>query len=161
MGAKQRVRVLFVCLGNICRSPTAEAVFRHKASLSGAEIEIDSAGTTSYHSGALPDSRARAAGEARGYDFGGIQARRIRSEDFVEFDLILAADRGNLADLTALCPPEHRHKIKLLLSFSTAQELEVPDPYYDGEQGFEHVLDLIESACDGLLNTIGAQGHRT
>lgn len=149
---KKEISVLFVCMGNICRSPTAEAVFRHKVHSAGLDIGIDSAGTISYHSGAAPDSRSRAAGEARGYDFSGISARKIRREDFIEFDLILAADRSNLVDLKTVCPPEHHHKVKLLLSFAAEPEQEVPDPYYGGEQGFERVLDLIESACDGLLS---------
>ncbi|WP_445398731.1 low molecular weight protein-tyrosine-phosphatase [Zobellella sp. An-6] len=155
----KKVSVLFVCMGNICRSPTAEAVFRHKVRAAGLEMVIDSAGTIGYHSGAAPDGRSRAAGETRGYDFSGIRARKIRAEDFGDFDLILAADRSNLADLRAACPPGHQHKVKLLLSFAHQPEQEVPDPYHGGEQGFEHVLDLIESACDGLLDHLQRQGR--
>ncbi|GAA3703867.1 low molecular weight protein-tyrosine-phosphatase [Oceanisphaera sediminis] len=147
----EKLSVLIVCMGNICRSPTAEAVLRQQALRAGIEITIDSAGTLGYHSGATPDSRARAAGERRGYDFSGIQARQVTVEDFASFDMILAADNSNMADLRLLCPPEHEHKLRLLLSFSPEAEQEVPDPYYGGEQGFERVLDLVESACTGLL----------
>lgn len=147
--------VLVVCLGNICRSPTAEAVLRQRAQKAGIALTVDSAGTYGGHAGAKPDARSRAAGERRGYNFSGIHSRQVKGSDFVEFDVILAADRSNLADLKALCPTEHQHKIKLLLSFNAhaeqEHEQEVPDPYYGGEQGFEQVLDLIESACDGLL----------
>jgi protein-tyrosine phosphatase len=148
---KEQPSVLLVCMGNICRSPTAEAVLRQQAARAGVEMIIDSAGTIGYHSGAEPDRRARAAGEARGYDFGGISARQVKSEDFICFDLILAADRSNLADLRAQCPPAHQHKLRLLLSYADVPEQEVPDPYYGGDQGFERVLDLIESACEGVL----------
>jgi protein-tyrosine phosphatase len=146
--------VLFVCLGNICRSPTAEAVCRHQAARAGLDILIDSAGTIGHHQGAGPDERSRAAGEARGYDFSGIRSRRIRQEDFARFELILAADRSNLADLLSLCPAEHRHKLRLLMSYAARPEQEVPDPYYGGEQGFEQVLDMIEEACEGVIRTL-------
>ena len=149
--SKEKFSVLIVCMGNICRSPTAEAVLRQQALRAGIEITIDSAGTLGYHSGAAPDSRARAAGERRGYDFSGIQARQITAEDFASFDMILAADNSNMAELRLLCPSEHEYKLRLLLSFSSESEQEVPDPYYGGEQGFERVLDLVESACTGLL----------
>ncbi|MGO4999847.1 low molecular weight protein-tyrosine-phosphatase [Oceanisphaera sp. W20_SRM_FM3] len=152
---KQSPRVLAVCLGNICRSPTAEAVLRQRAQRAGVALTVDSAGTYGGHAGATPDARSRAAGERRGYDFSGIHSRQVKASDFVAFDLILAADRSNLVDLQALCPAEHQYKIKLLLSFNNDAtqdaKQEIPDPYYGGEQGFEQVLDLIESACDGLL----------
>ncbi|WP_337247148.1 low molecular weight protein-tyrosine-phosphatase [Photobacterium halotolerans] len=143
--------VLLVCMGNICRSPTAEAVLRAKAVKAGVEIEIDSAGTIGFHEGKRPDSRSRAAGEARGYSFEGIRARQIAVGDFDKFDLILVADRQNLSDLTAICPAEHLSKLSLLLNFVDADEDEVPDPYYGGEEGFERVLDLIEAAADRIV----------
>ncbi|WP_107852448.1 low molecular weight protein-tyrosine-phosphatase [Oceanimonas marisflavi] len=151
---KDSISVLMICMGNICRSPTAEAVLRHKAVRAGVELEIDSAGTIGYHAGSGPDARARAAGEARGYDFSGMQARQVTRQDFEHFDLVLAADRSNLEDLLRLCPPAHRHKVKLLLSFANGPEQEVPDPYYGGERGFEQVLDLVEAACDGVLKAL-------
>ncbi|MFD1009628.1 low molecular weight protein-tyrosine-phosphatase [Oceanisphaera ostreae] len=145
------LKVIIVCLGNICRSPTAEAVLRQRAASAGVALTVDSAGTYGGHAGSKPDARSRAAGERRGYDFSGIHSRQVKADDFAKFDLILAADHSNLADLQALCPAEHQHKIKLLLSLGDHAVQEVPDPYYGGEQGFEQVLDLIESACDGLL----------
>lgn len=148
---KEMPKVLMVCLGNICRSPTAEAVLRQRAQAAGVALTVDSAGTYGGHAGAKPDSRSRAAGERRGYDFSGIQSRQVQDRDFVEFDIILAADHQNVADLKGLCPAEHQHKITLLLSFNDQGAQEVPDPYYGGEQGFEQVLDLIESASAGLL----------
>ena len=157
---KAHPRILMVCLGNICRSPTAEAVLRQRAARAGVVLTVDSAGTYGGHAGAAPDARSRAAGERRGYDFSGIHSRQVTADDFAAFDVILAADRSNLANLKALCPARHQHKIKLLLSFSdqadqaNQADQEVPDPYYGGEQGFEQVLDLIESACDGLLTQL-------
>nr|WP_120511918.1 low molecular weight protein-tyrosine-phosphatase [Photobacterium salinisoli] len=146
--------VLLVCMGNICRSATAEAVLRAKAVKAGVELDIDSAGTIGFHEGKRPDSRSRAAGEARGYSFAGIRARQISVGDFDKFDLILVADRQNLSDLTAICPAEHLSKLSLLLDFSDAEEEEVPDPYYGGEEGFEHVLDLIETAADKIVASL-------
>ncbi|MBC3764303.1 low molecular weight protein-tyrosine-phosphatase [Neptunicella marina] len=143
--------VLFVCLGNICRSPSAEAVFRKKAADAGLKIKIDSAGTQGFHKSAKPDERAMAAGEHRGYRFDNIYARKVKSDDFEKFDLILAMDESNLHDLLAQCPAEYQNKVKLFLSFAECDELEVPDPYYGGSKGFEYVLDLIEMASDGLL----------
>ncbi|NLJ93224.1 MAG: low molecular weight phosphotyrosine protein phosphatase [Aeromonadales bacterium] len=147
-------KVLMVCLGNICRSPTAEAVLRHRAALANCPLQVDSAGTLGFHKGAAPDKRAQQAGVARGYDFSGIHARQVVASDFSDFDLILAADHTNLQDLKALCPPEYQHKLQLMLSFSDRAEQEVPDPYYGSDDGFEQVLDMLEAACDGLIKQL-------
>ena len=149
--------VLFVCLGNICRSPTAEGVFRHKVRLAGLEnrIHIDSAGTGAWHVGNPPDSRAQSVAAARGISMAGQRARKVRYEDFERFDYVLAMDRENLEDLRAMAPDEHYDKIRLFLEFAEQRaETEVPDPYYGGPQGFEHVFDLVEEAADGLLADI-------
>ena len=151
------MKVLFVCMGNICRSPTAEGVVaRHleRAGLAG-KVEIDSAGTHGYHIGAPPDGRAQMAASGRGYDLSKLRARRVSDFDFVRFDRILAMDRDNLDMLRQACPPEHRHKLGLLLEYSRGSaEREVPDPYYGGPDGFEHVLDLIEDAAQGLVESL-------
>ena len=146
--------VLFVCLGNICRSPTAEAVFRGLLAKRGLTLICDSAGTSAYHEGEGPDRRARLAGERRGLDFSGIKARGVVEEDFERFDLILAADKANLRELRARCPSRYQSKLALMLSFLDDGEREVPDPYYGGDDGFELVLDLLESSCDKLLQRI-------
>lgn len=146
--------VLFVCLGNICRSPTAEAVFRHKAFESGLDIVSDSAGTLGYHKDALPDKRSSVAGEQRGYSFDGIKCRKVLEEDFENFDLIIAMDEENIKNLRENCPVVYHDKISLFLSHTNLEEQVVPDPYYGGIGGFEYVLDLIEQASDGLINTI-------
>ncbi|MCW8330823.1 low molecular weight phosphotyrosine protein phosphatase [Photobacterium sp. SDRW27] len=146
-------RVLVVCMGNICRSPTAEAVLRSKARIRGVELDIDSAGTIGYHQGEQPDSRAQTAGEARGYSFSGIRARQVEADDFERFDLILAADEANLRDLKAICPVQHQPKLALYLSYSNSGITEIPDPYYGGPREFEEVLDLIEDATERLLDT--------
>lgn len=150
-------RVLFVCMGNICRSPTAEGVFRQLAREAGLEeaVCIDSAGTHDYHVGKAPDERAQAAALRRGFDLSLLRARQVEERDFLEFDHILAMDRENLANLQRICPPGHRHKIRLFLSYSSRfAEREVPDPYYGGRQGFDHVLDLVEDASRGLLESL-------
>jgi protein-tyrosine phosphatase len=151
------MKLLFVCMGNICRSPTAEGVMRQLLREQGLEdeITIDSAGTGSWHVGNPPDSRATEAARRRGIALDGA-ARQVRPSDFEEYDLLLAADRENLAHLRALAPDdEARKKVRLLREFDPAShgapDLEVPDPYYGGPRGFEDVLDLVEAACRGLL----------
>jgi protein-tyrosine phosphatase len=149
------VRILFVCLGNICRSPTAEAVVRALAARELPELglEVDSAGTAGYHIGEPPDPRMRAAAARRGYDLTALRARIVEPSDFTRFDLILAMDRENLAVLRRRAPEETRERVRLFLEFAAHGELqEVPDPYYGGPNGFEEVLDLVEAAARGLLN---------
>lgn len=148
------MKVLFVCLGNICRSPTAEAVFRACTAREAPDlaVEIDSAGTAGYHIGDPPDARSQEAGQRRGYDLAPLRARRVAAEDFERFDLILAMDRENLSDLRKRAPRSTHGKIRLFLEFAPEEETaEVPDPYYGGAAGFEHVLDLCEAASRGLI----------
>lgn len=157
------VRVLFVCMGNICRSPTAEGVFKHFVVERGltAQIESDSAGTHDYHIGAPPDARAQAAALRRGYDLSPLRARQVTPEDFAAFDYVLAMDEANRRALRQLCPAHYRERVKLFLEFAPeAGRREVPDPYYGGAQGFEEVLDLVEGAALGLLEHIRADGPR-
>ncbi|MEI6897268.1 MAG: low molecular weight protein-tyrosine-phosphatase [Psychromonas sp.] len=151
-------KILVVCLGNICRSPTAEAVLRASAKKMSIAIEIDSAGTINNHQGKQPDKRAMAAGKARGYSFAGITSRQIIKQDFENFDLILAADNSNITDLKAICPPHLHYKIALFLSYAQAETDQIPDPYYGGDAGFELVLDLLEDASAQLLNIINKEG---
>ena len=148
--------VLFVCMGNICRSPTAEGVFRHLVEEGGLHeyIEIDSAGTHAYHINEPPDRRATAAAERRGYSLNSIRARRVVDTDFERYDYIIAMDRDNVARLVEQAEVEHHRKIRLFLEFANAQEDEVPDPYYGGAAGFERVLDLVEDASRGLLEML-------
>ena len=143
-------------MGNICRSPTAEGVFRHYVSESGLaeRIAIDSAGTHAYHVGEPPDRRSQEAAERRGFKLDGIRARRVRDEDFDRFDLVLAMDRLNHVTLLERADEEHHAKIRLFLEFSKGPETDVPDPYYGGTKGFEHVLDLVEDASRGLLSQL-------
>lgn len=152
----RKTSVLFVCMGNICRSPTAEGVFRFHVEGAGLteHIDIDSAGTHAYHVGEPADQRARAAAEKRGMSLEGIRARRVSQEDFERFDYILAMDEDNLARLKDEAPQEHRHKLRLFLEFADTGEREVPDPYYGGTAGFERVLDLVEEASRGFLETL-------
>ncbi len=147
-------KILVICMGNICRSPTGEAVLRAKAQELGVMVEVDSAGTIGYHVGSTPDSRAKSAGERRGYSFKGIRTRKVKIKDFANFDMVLAADRANLADLLDICPSEHSHKISLFLSHGDSDYEEIPDPYYGGEDGFELVLDLIEGASEAILQKL-------
>lgn len=144
--------VLFVCMGNICRSPSAEAVFRYKMQAKGLALKIDSAGTVGAHAKQKPDHRAQKAGVARGYSFDGMKARKVTVQDFTDFDLILAMDYDNIEALKKVAPPAMQDKIKLMLDFATEhEEDQVPDPYYGGARGFDYVLDLVEAASDGLL----------
>ncbi len=146
-------RVLFVCMGNICRSPLAEGVFRHLAA-DEAEIEIDSAGTHSYHVGQPPDDRAIAAGRRRGFDIGSLRARVVSDADFERFDLIVAMDRDNLSLLRRRAAAAHRERLRLFMHFAGEGDVDVPDPYYGGDTAFEHALDLIERAARGLLEEL-------
>jgi protein-tyrosine phosphatase len=154
------VKVLFVCMGNICRSPTAQGVFEKLVAESDlAEVmHIDSAGTHAYHIGESPDARASEAAQRRGIDLSRQHARRVSAEDFEVFDYVLAMDRSNIEDLAGLYQPEHSSKLRLLLEYAPGLETrEVPDPYYGGATGFERVLDMIEQASAGLLADIRQQ----
>jgi protein-tyrosine phosphatase len=146
--------VLFVCLGNICRSPTAEGVLRAIAAreFPGLKLDIDSAGTANYHVGEPPDRRTVAAARRRGFDLAGLRARQVQRADFERFSYVLAMDRANLAELERLAPPGATARLALFLEFAPdAQALEVPDPYYGGVEDFERVLDLCELGARGLL----------
>jgi len=149
--------ILFVCLGNICRSPTAEAVFKARAAGNGLQLYVDSAGTSGWHAGEAPDHRAIEAGISRGYDFTGQASRMVERSDFASFDYILAMDRKNLRDLQALRPDGYGGELALFLDYAPQTGLtDVPDPYYGGGSGFDQVLDLIEAASDGLIAALGA-----
>jgi protein-tyrosine phosphatase len=157
------MRILFVCLGNICRSPSAEGVMCTLIEREGLDgsIELDSAGTSDWHSGEAPDTRATRAARRRGIELGG-QARQVEREDFERFDLILAMDRSNLSALQYLAPDnEARAKVRLLREFDPASaesgDLDVPDPYHGGPEGFDRVLDLLQTSCEGLLEHVRAQ----
>jgi len=154
------VRVLMVCMGNICRSPTAEGVLRHKLQLAdlGKFVEVDSAGTHAFHIGNPPDQRSVKHAQQRGYDLSRLRARKLSPQDFTRFDLLLAMDWDNLALMEAACPdePAMRRRLQRLTDYipthsPLAGAQTVPDPYYGGPQGFDHVLDLVEAACEGLL----------
>jgi protein-tyrosine phosphatase len=154
------VNVLFVCMGNICRSPTAQGVFEQLVVTNelATVIQIDSAGTHAYHIGERPDQRAAEAASRRGIDLSKQKARRVSPEDFQRFDYVVAMDSGNYEDLASICPPEHESKLRLFMEFAPDIEVtEVPDPYYGGATGFERVLDLIELAATGLLADIRQQ----
>ena len=152
-------KVLFVCMGNICRSPTAHGVFLknvYDQSLSKL-IEVDSAGTHAYHIGEQPDPRSQSAALRRGVDLSSLRARKVKASDFEYFDFVLAMDSDNYSNLERICPAGYEHRLHLFLDFASEfVEREVPDPYYGGDKGFEHVLDLIEGASAGLLKQICA-----
>lgn len=150
-------RVLFVCLGNICRSPTAHGVFENLVTQRGLErlVQVDSCGTGDWHIGHAPDQRASAEAASRGYDLSHLRARQVQINDFDEFDYILAMDKQNLADLKAMCPSDFQGHLGLFLPFAAEASVEeVPDPYYGGDEGFTRVLDMIEAASEGLLREI-------
>lgn len=152
--------VLFVCMGNICRSPTAHGVFARRVSEQGlaTRVRVESAGTHDYHVGRPPDERAQEHAARRGYDLSGLRARQIHGRDFERHDLILVMDGDNLARVQALCPPQQLHKLRRLTEFCLEQSAQVvPDPYYGGAAGFEQVLDLVEDACAGLLRHVQEQ----
>ena len=158
------MKILFVCLGNIYRSPTAEVVFREIAAREAPDLafEIASAGTAAYHVGSPPDTRTRQAALRRGYDMSALRARTVEAQDFHRFDLILAMDRQNLGALKQRAPAAVRDRIRLFLEFAPeADATEVPDPYYGGANGFEEVLDLIEAAARGLLQHLRAESRRS
>ena len=151
------MKILFVCLGNICRSPTAHAVMRHKARHL-TRWHIESAGTSASHRGEKPDPRSRREGEARGYKFDGIFSRPVKDTDFADYDLLLAMDEANLAELRRRCPPEYQHKLSLFLRFHPDYPAlsEVPDPYYGGRGGFPLVLNLLEQGCEAILQQLNS-----
>ncbi|WP_244807396.1 low molecular weight protein-tyrosine-phosphatase [Caballeronia zhejiangensis] len=154
------IAVCFVCLGNICRSPSAEAVMRdlvERAKLAE-RIVIDSAGTGDWHIGEPPDERAQKAAKKRGYDLSKLRGRQVAAADFARFDLFIVMDDANAAALAEVCPSDHRDKIRLLMEFATRDDSRVVvDPYFGGEEGFEKVLDQCEDACEGLLKALRAQ----
>jgi protein-tyrosine phosphatase len=160
---KGPIKILFVCLGNICRSPTAEGVLRHLLATEGGAgpgVEVDSAGTGDYHLGAPPDKRSQRAAKARGIDLSGLSARQVRRRDFEDFDLILAMDRQNLRDLEAMKPSGSRAEVRLFLEYAGEPGVsEVPDPYTGNALGFEHVLDLVTDASRRLIGRLRNPGQ--
>jgi len=157
MNNKEKISVLFICMGNICRSPTAEAVFRLFVENAGLSeyITIDSAGTHDYHIGEAPDSRTQHVALQRGYDMSDLRGRQVESEDFKNFDYVLAMDRANLVILKNITPQNSRTHVQLFLEYARHHtESEVPDPYFGGVDGFERVLDMVEDAAEGLLQHI-------
>ena len=157
------MKILFVCLGNICRSPTAEIVFREIVAREAPDlgVEIDSAGTAAYHVGSPPDSRTRQAALRRGYDMSALRARVVEAQDFSLYDLILAMDRQNFEVLRQRAPAAAHQRIRMFLEFAPdAGATDVPDPYYGGPNGFEEVLDLVEAAARGLLEHVRTEARR-
>jgi protein-tyrosine phosphatase len=160
MSQVDSLSVLFVCLGNICRSPTAHGVFEQLVAERGLaeRIRVDSAGTAAFHIGAPPDHRSSKVAAGRGYDLTALRARQATSDDFHQFDYILAMDRDNLLNLQTIAPDIGRARLQLFLEYSNQQQyLEVPDPYYGGARGFDLVLDLIEEASIGLLDELSGR----
>ncbi len=158
----EKISVLFVCMGNICRSPTAHGVFRHLVEQAGlsSEIFIDSAGTYAYYQGEPPDQRAQDVARRHGIDMSDLAARKVVAEDFENFDYILAMDTENYQDLKKRCPEQYQAKVEYFLDYAPdVKEREVPDPYYGGKQGFERVFNLVEVASEGLLTRIKKSFH--
>ncbi len=158
----EKIKVLFVCMGNICRSPTAEGVFVKLIEEQGLEdrFEIDSAGTHAYHEGEAPDLRAQKAAQARDVKLKHLKARKVVVGDFEDYHYILAMDQDNFSILTEACPEQHQYKIKYFMDYAPHLEIrEVPDPYYGGRYGFETVLDLVEEAAKGFVNTLKQNGE--
>ncbi|MDD2760937.1 MAG: low molecular weight phosphotyrosine protein phosphatase [Methylomonas sp.] len=159
-----KIKVLFVCMGNICRSPTAEGVF---SAMLGAHdllevFDVDSAGTHAYHIGDAPDLRAQKAARERGVELKHLKARKVRPQDFEEFDYILVMDDDNHAIMYQACPDDHKHKIRHFLEYAPhLNQREVPDPYYGGAYGFERVLDMVEAASAGFIETLRREGVLT
>ncbi|MFZ6757624.1 low molecular weight protein-tyrosine-phosphatase [Undibacterium sp. Ji50W] len=147
--------VLFVCMGNICRSPSAEGVFRAHAAAARLDVHIDSAGTHAYHIGEPPDPRSQEFAARRGFDLSRQRARKLSTDDFEKFDLLLAMDKDNLARMKAACPAVHQHKLKLMMEYASQSDSDiVPDPYYGGPDGFDLVLDYLEDASAGLIRVM-------
>jgi len=161
------IKILFVCLGNICRSPTAEGVFRYKLNKAGIRdgylenIFIDSAGTGAYHVGAKPDKRSREIASKYGVNLDDMHARKVTRQDFFDFDYILAMDRENVRNLTTICPPDQQHKIKLFMEYAEKCPgiTEVPDPYGSGADEFDRVYDIIDRGCSGFLKYLYTHDH--
>ncbi len=153
--SQEKTKILFVCMGNICRSPTAEGVFRYQIKKLGIQnlFEIDSAGTHAYHIGEAPDSRSQIAAKKQGIDLSQQSARQVHESDFYHYDYILAMDNANLADLRAICPSEHQHKLSLMLdNVPDNKDKNVPDPYFDG--GFDNIVDIVNNAVEHFLRKI-------
>lgn len=159
---REGVSVLFVCLGNICRSPTAHAVFRHRVDQAGLsnQIKVDSCGTAHWHVGEPPDSRSTAEAAERGYDMTTLRGRQLQTSDFSDFNYILAMDMANLSNVQVQCPSDYEGHLGLFLDFAESiNEREVPDPYYGGDEGFGEVLNMVETASDALLEAIVKSGR--
>jgi protein-tyrosine phosphatase len=157
MNQDKTTAILFVCMGNICRSPTAEGVFRGKAEAAGLhdQLQIDSAGTHAYHIAEAPDLRSQEYALKRGYDLSEQRARQVTKHDFEKFDLIIAMDKDNLHNLQKRCPEQYQHKLKLMMSYASHSPSDVvPDPYYGDGRGFDTVLDYLEDAADGLMSAL-------